>query len=263
MIKARTPWQVTWRVWYALYIRETVTRIMADRFAWFWMIFEPIAFVVIMVGIRLFVLGRDRLIPNAEFVPWLIIGLLGFFLFRELLNRSVGAVEANKGLFAYRQVKPIDPVLVRSALEGVFKTFILGIFIVGGLFLGLGMWGDDMVTFSWAWISLWTLGLGIGLTVSVLSGLVPEIGKVVKMLSLPLLLLSGVILPLSFLPYNLVYYLMFNPIAHGLELSRQAFFDGYRVVPQTSWLYLWYWNLGSILLGLILHLRFEARLKAQ
>ena len=263
MIKARTPWQVTWRVWYALYIREAVARVVGERFSWFWMLAEPIAFVLVMVWLRLFVMGMDRFLPNAEFIPWLIIGLLGFFLFRELMDRSVGAVAANKGLFAYRQVKPIDPVLIRCTLEGILKTFILGIFIVGGLFLGLGMWGDDMITLTWAWLSIWALGLGIGLSVSALSGLVPEIGKVIKMLSLPLLLLSGVIIPLSFLPHNVVYYLMFNPIAHGLELLRQAFFDGYRVVPQTSWLYLWYWNLGSILLGLLLHLRFEGRLKAR
>ncbi len=104
---------------------------MGDRMGWFWMVFEPVAFVGIMIGVRSFIRG-DRLVVNAEFIPWLIAGLLGFALVREGMMRGMGAVDANKSLFAYRQVQPVDPVLVRNFLEGALRSFVFLIFIGGG-----------------------------------------------------------------------------------------------------------------------------------
>ena len=260
--RARTPWQVTRSVWYAMFMREAISRTMADRMGWFWMIFEPVAFVGIMVAVRGFIRG-DRLVVNAEFIPWLIMGLLGFGLVREGMLRGMGAIEANKSLFAYRQVQPVDPVITRSFLEGMLRSLVFLIFIVGGLMLGLDMYPDNAIRAMGAWLSLWCLGLGLGLVTSVAATLVPEVGRVIRMLSLPLMILSGVILPLNSLPHWLLEYLMLNPIPHGLEILRLGFFDGYHVVPGTSMLYLWLFTLTLIALGLLMHLRFIDRLKAK
>ena len=54
---ARTPWQVTRSVWYAMFMREAISRTMADRMGWFWMVFEPVALIAIMALIRSFVSG--------------------------------------------------------------------------------------------------------------------------------------------------------------------------------------------------------------
>lgn len=258
----RTPWQVTWSVWKALFLREFMTRITQDRLAWFWMLFEPIAFVVIFVAIRTVMLGSSRLIAGAEFVPWLLTGLLGFFLFRENMIRAIKAVESSRTLFSYRQVKPVDPVLVRCFLEGWIKTFILAGFIGVGLLLGLGMFPDDFPLALFGWISLWLLGFAAALLVSVLSALVKEIGKIVNILSFPLLLISGVMFPLHFVPNDILALMLINPILHGVELLRVGFFEAYHPVQGFSTTYLWLWILALLTLGLMLHIRFEIRLKA-
>jgi len=259
---ARTPWQVTRSVWYAMFMREAISRTMADRMGWFWMIFEPAAFTLIMVAIRGFIRG-DRLIVGADFIPWMIVGLMGFFLVREGMFRGLGAVSANSALFAYRQVQPVDPVLVRNFLEGMLRTFIFLLFIGGGVLLGLDLNPDNAIYAMAAWFSLWCLGLGAGLVVSVAGTLVPEVGKVVHMLSMPLLILSGVIFPLNHLPHWLLSYLMYNPIVHGLEALRLGFFDGYKVVHGTSMTYFWLFTLSTIALGLLMHVRYGERLKAK
>lgn len=259
---ARTPWQVTRSVWYAMFMREAISRTMADRMGWFWMIFEPFALVAIMVGIRSFISG-DRLISNAPFMPWMITGMMGFFLVREGMIRGMGAIEGNSALFAYRQVQPIDPVLVRNFLEGMLRTFVFLIFICGGLMLGLELYPDNAIRAIAAWLSLWFLGLGLGLVTSVAATMVPEIGKVIRMLSLPLLIISGVILPLNQMPHWLLEYLMLNPIPHGLEMLRLGFFENYEVVHGTSMLYFWLVTLSLNALGLVMHLRFVDRLKAK
>jgi capsular polysaccharide transport system permease protein len=83
------------------------------------------------------------------------------------------------------------------------------------------------------------------------------------MVSLPLLILSGVIFPLNFLPYELQQYLLLNPIVHGLESLRSSFFSQYQPVKGVELSYLWDWALSLITLGLMLHIRFEMRLKAK
>lgn len=259
----RTPWQVTRSVWYAMFMREAISRTMADRMGWFWMIFEPLAFTLIMIGIRVYIRGMDRFIVNADFIPWMIIGLMGFFLVREGMMRGLGAVNANSALFAYRQVQPFDPVLVRHFLEGMLRTFIFLIFIVGGLMVGVDMNPDNAIRAMGWWISLWCLGLGLGLITSVAGTLVPEMGTVVRMLNMPLLILSGVIFPLNQLPHWLLEYLMYNPIVHGLELLRLGFFEGYKVVHGTSATYFWGFTLATLALGLLMHVRFKEKLKAK
>ncbi|HDZ49564.1 hypothetical protein LCGC14_0030130 [marine sediment metagenome] len=259
--RARTSWQVTRSVWYGMFLREAISRTMSDRMGWFWMLAEPVAFVAIMAGIRSFISG-DQLIANAPFIPWMIVGMMGFFLVREGMMRGMGAIEGNKALFAYRQVQPVDPVLVRNFLEGMLRSLVFLIFIGGGLMLGLELYPDNAIRAMWAWLSLWALGLGLGLVTSVASALVPEVGKIIRMISLPLLIVSGVILPLNSLPHWLLEYLMLNPIPHGLETLRLGFFEKYQVVHGTSMLYFWLFTLTLIALGLLMHLRFSDRLKA-
>ena len=77
-------------------MREALGRVTAARFAWFWMLLEPLAHVVLLVMVRE-LLGRLRIVTNAEFVPWLLVGITTFLLFREGVTRSIGAINANKG----------------------------------------------------------------------------------------------------------------------------------------------------------------------
>jgi len=243
-------------------MREAVTRTTADRFSWFWMLAEPIAIIVIMVAIRSFVF-HGSYIAGADFVPWLIIGLFGYYLFRENMMRSLGAIDANKGLFTYRQIKPIDPVFVRCYLEGILKTFIFLLFIMAGLLLDLNLMPVYPLKAIFGWFSLWVFGLGVGLTLSALTSLVPEVDVVVRIISLPLLIVSGIIFPLGFLPHELQFYLLWNPIVHGVEFLRLGFFSSYRPLNGVDITYLWFWALSLIAFGLMLHLRFAQRLKAQ
>ncbi|WP_230086344.1 ABC transporter permease [Halomonas sp. 328] len=245
-----------------MFMRELVARTMADRFAWFWMIFEPIAFVAVFIAVRSLIRG-DRLVIGADFIPWLIVGLMGFFLFREGMTRPVGAIDANRGLFAYRQVLPIDPVLVRIALEGLLRSVVFLIFIVGALLLGFDLYADLPLTAMGAWMSLWALGAGVGLTLSAATALVSEIGRLVRMMTIPLMLLSGVIAPITLKPHHLQQIMLYNPIVHGIEQLRLGFFENYKTVQGIDPLYIWLCALSLISFGLILHMRFVEKLKAR
>jgi capsular polysaccharide transport system permease protein len=154
-------------------------------------------------------------------------------------------------------------VLVRVFLEGTLRSFVFVLFIGGGLMLGLDIYPDNAIRAMVSWLSLWCLGLGLGLVISVSATLVPEVGKIVQMLSLPLMILSGAIFPLNNMPHWLLEYLMLNPIPHGLETLRLGFFENYKVIHGTSMLYFWLFTFSLIAMGLLMHLRFVDRLKAK
>ena len=257
--QTRTSWQVARSVWSALFLREATARVMASRFAWFWIFAEPIAFVVLMVFVRDF-LGRVRMIQNADFIPWLIVGISVFILFRDGVIRSLGAIENNQGLFSFRQVKPVDPVLVRNILEGLLQVMVFIILITGASLLGFDIMPFDPIGAILVWVGMWLLGLGFGLVCATLSD---GFSRTVKIAMLPLFILSGVIFPLQVMPHSIRQYLLYNPVVHGVESLRLRFFDGYHTVSDIDLFYIVYWIFASIALGLALHVKFAIRLRAK
>ena len=59
--------------------------------------------------------------PGLEFPVFLVTGMIPFLLFQNLSNRLMDAVEANRGLFAYRQVKPLDTLVSRAMVEALMN----------------------------------------------------------------------------------------------------------------------------------------------
>lgn len=259
-MKVRTSWQVTKSVWYALFMREMISRMFGNRYAWFWLLAEPMMFIGAMVAIRSFIRVMSD-IAGVDVVPWMIIGLTAFFMFRDGMTRAMGAVNANKGLFAYRQVKPIDTVLVRVFVEAVVHGSVIFLFIMTLMLLGFDMQPNNLVMALFAWFSLWLLGLSVGLILSVVVSIVPDLSKIVSVMTLPLMILSGGILPIQFMPYSVQQILLYNPILHGIEFLRLQYFNGYWSLSEIDVGYLYQWLMPMLALGLLLHLRFELKLK--
>lgn len=234
---------------------------MGDRLDWFWLFAQPVLIVIVFIFIRTVVLGNIKAVAGADFIPWLIIGFLGFQLFRQTMMRSMNAIESNRKLFSFRQVLTVDPVLVRCYIEGLLMTLVLLLFVfLSGLF-GVYLVPDDSVLVLYSWFSLWCLGVGCALIISVWAVLIPDTKNILPIVMMPLLLISGVIFPLNYLPPDIQYYLLFNPIVHGLESLRAYFFEAYQPVRGVSLIYLWLWAFSTLTLGLGLHLRFKQRLK--
>jgi capsular polysaccharide transport system permease protein len=262
MLTQRTPWKITLSVWHALFLREMLTRLFANPYAWFWLFVEPLLYVIVMIAIRNFIQFIDNMY-GAEVIPWMILGLVAFFLFRDGLTRSMSAVGANQALFAYRQVKPIDTVITRNFVEGFVRTIVLLKLLLGTGLLGYDVIPYDAIKAMLAWASIWMLGLSAGLCLSVMIKLVPELEIMINIMTLPLLILSGVILPIQMFPFSVQEIIAYNPIVHGLELLRLSFFEGYWTYHGVNFRYLYYWISLMTAFGLLLHLRFEKQLQAK
>lgn len=254
----RTSTVITLSVWKALFLREALSRLFAGRAAWFWLLAEPVFHVAYLMFI--FTVIRVRTVGGIDTAVWIMVGLLAFFMFRRTGTQVMDAVGANLALFAYRQVKPVDTVLVRGALEGFLMTIIASVLLAGAALFGHSVVPADPLTVLEAFFGLWLVGMGFGLVTSVAGELVPELGRVIKLVMMPLYLISGVIFPISAVPQPYRDWLLLNPVAHGLEAVRLGFAPYYHAVPELSIAYLYGFALVSLFLGLALHRRFALRL---
>lgn len=257
----RSSLSITFSVWRAIFLREALDRLFRERGAWFWLLIEPmthIGFLALMWGVI-----RKTDMGGMDVVVWLMVGMLAFFLFRRTAIQVMYAVDCNRPLFVYRQVKPFDTAIVRGALEAFIMTLVSVIIISIVNLLGRDAIPSDPLLVMGGVLGLWLFGMGYGLITSVLMELVPELEHIFKILMMPLYLISGVIWPLSSIPMPYRDYLMLNPIAHGVEAVRLGYVSHYHAVPGLSLNYLYACSTVSIFFGLLLYRRYVLRLVMQ
>lgn len=259
MNTSRTPWAITWSVWKALFLREAVFRLSTGRAGWLWLLFQPAFIIVVFVFIVSLEMGITT-IGGMNPIIWIFAGQGGFYMFQQTAIQTSHSIEANKPLFAYRQVKPVDSVLVRAALEGVLMTVVMIILGIGIGLYGINTFPDDPLLVLEALFGLWVLGLGYGLIVSALNEVLPEVGKISGMAILPLHVLSGVMLNIVDVPQPYYDILISNPLLHCLQAIRLGFSSQYQVIPEYSLAYIFSCGLVFVFFGLVLHRRFASRM---
>jgi capsular polysaccharide transport system permease protein len=256
----RTPLQIQLAVLYALLVRETKTRAGSLRLGYFWAIAEP-AVHVIVLSVMFTVLMRNT-IPGVSYPMFVLTGIIPFFLFKNVVLRSMAAVQANKGLFNYRQVRPLDALLARAALEILLLLLAAVLLLVLAAWLRFDIGVERPLELVAAALLMSLLGLGVGLCVAVAANLADEVQKIVPMLMQPLYLMSGIFWPIHMIPQKYWHLLLWNPALHGIELTRDAYFSQYQA-PAASWEYLGTWVVASLFLGLALYRRYWPRMVAQ
>ncbi len=250
--------KLTSAIWKALFLREAGTRMFGSRMAWMWLIAEPLINVMWLVAI--FTIIRVRHIGGIETSLWIAIGMLVFLTFRRTLTQVQNGISANKSLFAYRQVRPGDVALVRALVEG-FLMFLIStaVFFVGA-FLGWMAWPANAWGVLEAFFVVWLCALGLGLVFAVLVKLVPEAGRIIGFIMMPLMMISGVIFPLSAIQEPYLSLLLLNPLAHAIEAARIAFSPYYHSVSGVDLVFVYQSALILVFVGLVLLRRFNQRL---
>lgn len=261
MDAARTPTSITLSVWKALFLREAVNRLRTGRAAWLWLLLEPVIYIVSLMVI--FTVIRMHAVGGIDSAVWVMVGMLAFFMFNRTATRSMNAINANRALFTYRQVKPVDTVLVRVSLEGFLMILVTIILFAGAGLSGLAINPVDPLVVLEAFFGLWIVGAAFGLIASVAIELIPEAAKVIEFLSKPVYFLSGAIFPIAMVPPPYREWLLLNPVAHGLEAARLGFAPHYHAVPELSVTYLYGFGLTALFLGFALHHRFARKLVTQ
>ena len=242
----------------ALFLRELQTRFGHYRIGYVWALIEPALNVIFML--ILFGAIVKRVLPGIDYTIFLLNGILPYFAFMRSVTQSIPAIEANRGLLSYRNVRPIDTVIARTGLEFVLY------FVCYLLLSAVMLWFGFSISFSFIpsllvyWLCLIILTLGMSSIMMVVGELSKEIGKLVSSFSIILYFMSGAILPLHSVPEQYLNYFMWNPLAHLFELMRHAVSPSYSVVSGTSFGYFLVCMIVVLFLGLLLNQSLSERL---
>lgn len=242
----------------ALFLRELQTRFGQYRLGYLWIFLEPL----LTIGILMVLFGAimQRTLPNIPFVVFLLNGIVPFFMFRSGISQALGAAQANKGLFSYRPVKPIDALIARNLLELFLRFSAYIFFTIIFLWIGYEISFDQIPTLLFYWLLLFVFMLSCSMTFMVLGDFSKEINKFVGVLFLVLYFLSCIIYPIGIIPVQYREYLLYNPLIHIFEPMRHAVAPSYPLVDGISLNYVLIWILFSMFIGLLLYKRFERRM---
>jgi capsular polysaccharide transport system permease protein len=247
-VTSRSPWQIQKSVVFALFLRELKTRFGSYKFGYVWLLLEPMAHVIVLS--LMFSYIRDRSLFGIDFPVFIVTGIVPFLMFKNIALRVMDGVEANRALFGYRQIKPMDTFIARTLLDAFLGVTVAALILLGMAWIGLDVPFRDPFALIFLMAVLVLMGLGLGMVLCVFTHYLPEAKTLVRIAFLPLYLLSGIIFPIAAVPHEYLPLLLWNPLLHAIELMRGAFFDSYRVLPDISLLFVVMTTLILLFLGL-------------
>src|SRR5579862_1555365 len=132
----RFGFAVQLRVIGAVIMRELHTRFGRDNIGYLWMFVEPMLLASAISGVHLAV--HAHLPFGMEVVPFYLSGYTPFLMFRQIVNRASGTIEANRTLLYHRQITIFDLLLARALLDFVGTSLALVTLLCASKVLGLG-----------------------------------------------------------------------------------------------------------------------------
>ena len=255
---ARKPSHILIAVIKALFLRELNTKMSVGRLGLFWTFFEPFMQVTMFILIRVVIMGSGEG-SNFDYTVFMAAGFIAFNMFRNILSGSSGAFTANKALFIYKQVKPIDTIIARVLVQVFITSIIILMFVFIGFFFQYEFVPQNllMVFFGYLWLLLFSFA--IGLVVAVGSTFFDSIGKLVGIFSFGLMIFSAVFYPLIILPPEAQEILLYNPLVHFMEMIH-----GYYIYELddrfVDYRYMVLWTITPLFMGTWLYIKLEKRL---
>lgn len=204
---------------HALAVRET--QLLFDgkkRLGWINIYLHPLLFITGITMLRPFLFGRfsvDRLEPVLP-----ITGILMFFMFRDLLVRSIRMGKPVNGLYNFSRVTPVRYI---TSLALVYWNKYMP--LMTGLLLVCHELGVKIQLNNWLYavlgpVILIAFGLGAGLFFWSFLQAYPYFTFMFTYLPMLLFWVSGLLYSATSLPVRIQWYLSWNPIFVCIEMAR-------------------------------------------
>lgn len=238
-MKARSAFSIQRDVIFAIFLREMQARFGNYTFGNIWIILEPLLMILVFMvffGVR----GRGEF-GYAEPPVFIMAAFLPFrLLWNATMRKNMGALSGARGLLGFRQVRLFDVFLARSIVEGGVCLVAATIIALLLMWWGLDPLPHDPLLVLFDCMLIWLFGGFFGILACVVSSFAGELEKLINLMTLPLLFLSAVFFPMTIVPAEYRDILALNPLVHGLELVREAWFEHY-ISPVADRGYLFAW----------------------
>jgi capsular polysaccharide transport system permease protein len=224
-MRVRSAFAIQRDVVFAIFIREMNSRFATYSFGNAWLLVEPLLMMAIFI--TLFGFRGIQTFANLEPAVFIMISFVPFrLLWNGTMRQNMAAANA-KGLLGFRQVRLFDIYLARSLIEaGVYL-------VVATLLTAILLWfdfdaiPDDPIRVLGYAAVLWLFAASFGILASMLSSIAKEVEKAIAILTLPLMIASAVIYPMTIVPPSYYIYFEYNPLVHAVELLRESWVENY------------------------------------
>lgn len=233
--------EVQSRVIQAVILREMRTRFGAYSLGYLWAVFVPLLFVVTLTAIWSAV-GRKAAF-GAPIEVLLLSGMMAWLTFTDVQTHVSAAFRGNRPLLVYPMVTVFDVAIARTILELLTKLAAAGVLMLMYIAAGVPAAIDDYMGVITAFAILAYIGLMFGHAVSCIVVVAPSMQFIVNTTRRVLFFTSGALFLLSDIPAEWRQYLLYNPIAHAIDLSRGAWITGYDA-PYFDAAYVFWWCAG-------------------
>lgn len=250
----RSSGQIFLNALMAFFLRELRGKYSKFRLGYLWALIQPLAFILLFRFVRSLMGGGSDERFDVSYFWFFTVGVIPFFMFQHGFQQCMGAIQSFKGLFSYREVKPIDIIVVRVGIEFLTMIVVLALMIWGFIWFDVAIDLDDILSFSLVIFFLFLFSLGFGLLADVYITRDRELRQVFTLIERPLFFISGLFFVIEDIPDGLIRdLLLLNPLLHAVDLARGALLGQYD--SPGSWVYLILSSLIVLMLGLAAYRR--------
>jgi len=212
------------RVIGALIMREVHTRFGRENVGYLWLFLEPMLLASV-IGLLHYEAGHNEYGGDIKPLPFAVIGYTVFILFRGVVNRSEGVIEANAPLLYHRSVTILDMILARALLEfaSLFATFTVIMTII--IFSGLADLPARPLYLMLGWGFMWWYCLGHSLIITALTHDNRTAGRLVHPYTYFMTGLSGAFYQVKWLPPTVREWAGWLPTTTIFETARYGYFE--------------------------------------
>jgi capsular polysaccharide transport system permease protein len=209
----------------AIVLREVRTRFGQYHLGYLWAVFVPLLFIVTLAFVHA-ALGRQAAHGTSVEVL-LLSGMMAWLTFTDTQNQTSRAYQTNRQLVVYPMVSVVDIVIARALLELGTKFGVMTILIALFWAAGFDVEIADPLGVVAAMLTVAYLGAMFGHTIGCVLVVAPSFLFIVATSSRVLFFTSGVLFLLSDIPAEWRTYILYNPLAHVIDLTRGAWISSY------------------------------------
>jgi capsular polysaccharide transport system permease protein len=251
----RTSFKVFISVIKALMLREIQVRFGSEKLGYFWALVEPIIMIIVFGIIH----AKMGLKSSYNIYLFLGVSFSTYNIFKNIVLMNLTTLKGNKGLYIYKQVKPIDTLISKSIIEFFLNIIVIILLLFIAISLNIEIKIKDLliVTLSIFWFSFF--GFSLAVLFSVLSYFFENFPRIIRIIFLPMFFISGLFFTADSLPPKIRDILLYNPVLQFEELIHGYFFyslsDKY-----VNYLYLIFWTVIPLFFGLWLYKKTERKI---
>lgn len=215
----------TARIIGALILREASARFGKSAGGYFWAIAEPAAGILLLSVAFGYLLALPPI--GTSFFLFYTSGVVPLLFFTALSGALAQSVTSNRGLLAYPVVSVFEVLLARAILETMTYATVFLIILVFILNIEDIVLRPDPLQIILALLLTALLGLAVGMANSILFIRFPVWKSIWRILTRPMLIISGVLFSYERMPDGLKEWLWYNPLLQIIGIMRGGLYSTY------------------------------------